>query len=990
MKRNFKSVLAVILSVCMMLSCLSIAVFADENITFYFDGCNFTDLHNATMMFPDSQGSVNLIFENADADPNTGTLTIPRENVYSLKIRVDGEFDSDNLTFVVCGINNYRDYPSVDGNGYLDFSQLIFPDGDIHLSIESAGGPGPVPGPNDGNCYIFFEDAEIDGNTVTFNNGGNPVVINVTGATIEDGSFVISYDDFDNVSFEIVSGFDSNTMNLYALGLDGYQGILSVEGNVASFAGLTFPPVVYISLDDYMVYICAVDGNDIMYFDGETLTMFPGESIFVSFLTDYRNEQHGICPIYGFNYGIPDANFDDSLTSMGFLVEEGEYEQLGFESNDWFNGMYGMKITVPDDLEIGTRARVPYSLYELPEGFDIENPFATFSFSDTPTVLTNELFVEVVENPVYLSNDGLWEYSLYEDGTAYLTSSIPWGASYKGNESVVTVPSAIDGHKLVALEGCCFANLDFIKEIIIPDGIKIIGFSAFSGCTSLEKFNVPESVNEIGAQTIDNTAIAANPDNYEDGGIYVDNCLIRINPDFTGTFTVKDGTRLIAYAAGNSCQGIEHIIVPESVTELGMAVFHNCTSLKTATIPQSVSFIADMAFGFFDEQGNLDIDLETIYGYPRTAAEDFAHAHNIDFVPLTSGKTGDCDWVYDPDTKTLTVSGNGATRDYDRNVYAPWRGFNVSKVIFEDGVTRIGNDNMLFSDVSEVVIADSVEEIGVNAFNVCSNLTKVTLPANLKKVDSYAFGSTAIKTVEIPKTLTEIGECAFGFVYDGELDKDVVLDGFKIYGYAGTKAEEYATENEITFIPLGEEKNFPDVPKGAWFYDAADYCAKRGFINGYGNGNFGATDPLQRQDFVVILANIAKADLSSYTTCKLTDVDMNAYYGKAVAWAVDKGIIAGYQNGKFGVGDPINREQVATILYRYMKNPAVSDVDGKLAKFPDKGNISEFAKAPLAWAVENNIISGMQDGTVAPKGTAVRAQIASIIMNMDKAGMFYV
>ena len=128
--------------------------------------------------------------------------------------------------------------------------------------------------------------------------------------------------------------------------------------------------------------------------------------------------------------------------------------------------------------------------------------------------------------------------------------------------------------------------------------------------------------------------------------------------------------------------------------------------------------------------------------------------------------------------------------------------------------------------------------------------------------------------------------------------------------------------------------------------------------------------------------------MSGYTTCKLTDVDMNAYYGKAVAWAVDKGIIAGYQNGKFGVGDPINREQVATILYRYMKNPAVSDVDGKLAKFPDKGNISEFAKAPLAWAVENNIISGMQDGTVAPKGTAVRAQIASIIMRMDQNGMF--
>ncbi|MBE6827478.1 MAG: S-layer homology domain-containing protein [Ruminococcaceae bacterium] len=183
-------------------------------------------------------------------------------------------------------------------------------------------------------------------------------------------------------------------------------------------------------------------------------------------------------------------------------------------------------------------------------------------------------------------------------------------------------------------------------------------------------------------------------------------------------------------------------------------------------------------------------------------------------------------------------------------------------------------------------------------------------------------------------------------------------------------------------------KGFPDVANGTWYYDAVKYCNQHQFINGYQNGTFGPNNALQRQDFVVILANIAGADLSGYTSCKLKDVDINAYYGKAVAWAVDKGIIAGYQNGKFGVGDPINREQVATILYRYMKNPAVSDVDGKLAKFPDKGNISEFAKAPLAWAVENNIISGMQDGTVAPKGTAVRAQIASIIMRMDQNGMF--
>ena len=188
---------------------------------------------------------------------------------------------------------------------------------------------------------------------------------------------------------------------------------------------------------------------------------------------------------------------------------------------------------------------------------------------------------------------------------------------------------------------------------------------------------------------------------------------------------------------------------------------------------------------------------------------------------------------------------------------------------------------------------------------------------------------------------------------------------------------------KVVFNPY---RTFPDVARGSWYYDAVKYCAVRGFINGYSNGKFGPADALQRQDFVVILSKIAGADVSTYTSCKLTDVDMKAYYGKAVAWAVDKGIISGYQNGKFGVGDPITREQVATILYRYKGSP---DVDKSvLDKFADKGSISAFAVNAMAWANQNDVITGKNATTVAPTMTAARAEIASIIMRMDKQGMF--
>ncbi|MDO4846510.1 MAG: S-layer homology domain-containing protein [Clostridiaceae bacterium] len=201
----------------------------------------------------------------------------------------------------------------------------------------------------------------------------------------------------------------------------------------------------------------------------------------------------------------------------------------------------------------------------------------------------------------------------------------------------------------------------------------------------------------------------------------------------------------------------------------------------------------------------------------------------------------------------------------------------------------------------------------------------------------------------------------------------------------------FTTETtEFTFTGDGQSTepapSFPDVPKNAWFYDAATYCAENGFITGYKNGNFGPADALQRQDFVVILARIAGADIDSYTSCKLTDVDMNAYYGKAVAWAVDQKIIGGYDNGKFGVGDKITREQVATILYRYMDSP---DVDTSvLNKFADKGSISSFAVNAIAWANANGVINGKTATTLAPTATASRAEIATIIMRMDQKGMF--
>ena len=185
-------------------------------------------------------------------------------------------------------------------------------------------------------------------------------------------------------------------------------------------------------------------------------------------------------------------------------------------------------------------------------------------------------------------------------------------------------------------------------------------------------------------------------------------------------------------------------------------------------------------------------------------------------------------------------------------------------------------------------------------------------------------------------------------------------------------------------------EGFPDVKLGSWYYDFVKYCDKNGYMGGYSDRRFGPNDKLKRQDFVLILARVSHASLSKYENydCGMSDVKKGDYYAAAVGWATENGIVAGYGNGKFGVGDNITREQVATILYRFMKSPPVNNADKTLSVFSDKNKISAYAVIPVAWAVQNGVIGGMADGRAAPGDGATRAQIATIIQRMDEQGMF--
>ena len=106
-----------------------------------------------------------------------------------------------------------------------------------------------------------------------------------------------------------------------------------------------------------------------------------------------------------------------------------------------------------------------------------------------------------------------------------------------------------------------------------------------------------------------------------------------------------------------------------------------------------------------------------------------------------------------------------------------------------------------------------------------------------------------------------------------------------------------------------------------------------------------------------------------------------AWYSDAVAWAAERGIVAGYGNGLFGPSDNITREQLAVILWRYSGEPAATN---KELRFSDADSASDYALDALRWAVENGVINGYGNGVLAPKGLATRAQVAQMLMNYLK------
>lgn len=176
-----------------------------------------------------------------------------------------------------------------------------------------------------------------------------------------------------------------------------------------------------------------------------------------------------------------------------------------------------------------------------------------------------------------------------------------------------------------------------------------------------------------------------------------------------------------------------------------------------------------------------------------------------------------------------------------------------------------------------------------------------------------------------------------------------------------------------------DDTGFSDVDANAWYAEAATYCRDNGLMSGTGAAAFSPDATMTRAMLAVVLYRLSGSPAVTGSDA-FTDTTDGAWYSNAVLWASQQGLVSGYGSGLFGTNDPVSREQIATILWRYDGSPeAESGTD-----FADEGTIASYAAAAVDWARANGVINGMSGNVFSPKSSATRAQVAAILMSCTR------
>ena len=177
---------------------------------------------------------------------------------------------------------------------------------------------------------------------------------------------------------------------------------------------------------------------------------------------------------------------------------------------------------------------------------------------------------------------------------------------------------------------------------------------------------------------------------------------------------------------------------------------------------------------------------------------------------------------------------------------------------------------------------------------------------------------------------------------------------------------------------------FGDVKQSDWYYEYVKYVSDKNLMKGVSETEFAANNTVTRAMFVTVLYRMEKEPTAAKTD--FADVQEGTYYENAVGWAVQNGIVNGVSEKEFAPDNTITREQMAAIIFRYMKfkglDMSIEEVD--ITSYKDFDDISDYAKDAFQYACSKGIVSGTSQTTLEPKESATRVQMAAIFQRCEK------
>lgn len=555
-----------------------------------------------------------------------------------------------------------------------------------------------------------------------------------------------------------------------------------------------------------------------------------------------------------------------------------------------------------------------------------------------------------------------------------------------------------------------FNDCTSLKSISIPDGVKKLDYFVFDGCTALESIDLPDSLTSIGSHTFRNTAFYNDDANWENGVLYIGSCLIEATPTLAGDYEIADGTRLIACYA-----------------------FDMCTLLSTVTIPASVKYICDSAFNGNTSLTCVTFEDESGSAHARSVRAVRAAAPDTGALSIGNGAFMDCSAlgkVILPDNVGRIGSNafhNTAyyndTANWDSGVlylddYLLCTDQSVQgDLIVKDGTKFIADGAFSNTAVTSVTVPESVERIGSSAFDDCPELEKIDYSgtkAQWKEISSDTHdgvlqtqqlqsGSITVDGVTYSVsdgklTVSGTGECSalwqdtfdVGCVTAVVIETGISSIGEKAFCGSGVEDVYYgATAKHWSMIDIAKFNEpllcatlhcsdktlepFPDVPVHEYYFYPVQWALASGMTTGSDNGNFDPEGVCTRGQIVTLLWRAAGEPIVD-TDTEFTDVPEGKYYYDAVRWAVSQGITNGIGNGLFDPESACTRAQVVTFLHRAAGKP----VPTKNITFPDV-KYGEFYYTPVAWAAENGITVGSDNGLFDHNSTCTRNQVMTFM-----------